>query len=81
MSPDKKLEWFHKHGLGYDYIQRIRALVVLRWEESYKQFQCSETLRHIHPSQPVVSLLIDFYLCNTNYFLATLEVYEAAISS
>ncbi|KAH8105595.1 hypothetical protein DFH11DRAFT_1691980 [Phellopilus nigrolimitatus] len=39
MSPDKKLAWFVRQGFSFDEIQKIRDLVIARWEESYKSFR------------------------------------------
>ncbi|KAJ7449000.1 hypothetical protein FB451DRAFT_950729, partial [Mycena latifolia] len=35
MSPNKKLDWFRSRGWSEDEIERIKNLVVHRWEESY----------------------------------------------
>lgn len=61
MSPNMKLDWFYKQGFSYDHILRIRNLVVLRWDQSYKQFQLlSETSISRHVGQPLVSLSVFF---------------------
>ncbi|KAJ7488368.1 hypothetical protein FB451DRAFT_1337405 [Mycena latifolia] len=38
MSPNKKLDWFRSRGWSEDEIERIKNLVVHRWEESYQRF-------------------------------------------
>ncbi|KAJ7609204.1 hypothetical protein DFH06DRAFT_1017376 [Mycena polygramma] len=38
MSPDKKLDWFRNRRWSEEKINRVKTLVVDRWEESYKKY-------------------------------------------